>query len=457
MNHQYDSSRPTLTLQEGLRFLFASSGLSCVVLVVYASIVPLDFTPLPWGESIDRWRTIPWLELGVWERADWIANTLIFVPPTFLMLGYLCTTRGVARWRLLLRGSLWIGFMTLLVLGIELIQIWFPPRTVSWNDVVAGIIGVWLGGFAWLWMGPWSVRWLSDLLQQPSVSTKATSVIVVAMLGCVLYSLYPFDLVLSVAELEEKRIQGRLRWWTDAASWGWLRILQSWTLAALRMVPFGLGLGWKTRPWLALFCIGILAALFELIQVPFFSKHAAGDEVLAGMCGGLAAWWIARNTVRWRNVLEYPGTWLLCAAIWIAIIPVAFLARSQALVTDPQAIADRWWGMLTPPLSRYYFTSEYSALTNLAGKLAMFGVLGLCIAGYSHSRHRRPHLRSILAGFWGAGLLGCVIEVLQVYFSPLIADLSDIFIYMVGYALGVLAGSWFFWDGTGRRGDSPTR
>lgn len=455
-------SQPQSATGRTVRFMFAGSGLMCAILVTYASIVPLNFVPLTWDESILRWRSIPWLELGVWERADWIANTLIFIPPTFLMSGYLCTFQhGRSLWAAF--GCVaWTLFMVLLVLCIEFIQIWFPPRTVSWNDVFAGILGVFLGSIGWLCFGPWLARWLEGLFQNQSTTRKVSNLLFVSMLVCVFYSLYPFDVIFSSAEFEEKRIQGRLRWWTDVSTVGWLGTLQSWVLAAIRLFPFGFALGWapfvwRVRTWGALLVLGFLAILFELIQVPIFSKHAAGNEIVAGFGGGLVGWWISRNAMRWTKVLEYPGFWLLCVATWTAVLPVAFLARSQSVVTDPQAIADRWWGMLTPPLSRYYFTSEYSALTSLAGKLAMFGVLGLCIAGYANSRDQRPHLWPVTLGFLLAGLLACLIEVLQVYLSPLIADLSDIFIYMVGYGLGVVAGFWLFREGGGYRGVSGTR
>lgn len=451
MNHQHDFPERPNEIQKSLRASLACGGIFCVLLVVYASIVPLEFRPLPWAESMERWLSIPWLELSVWERADWIANTLIFIPPTFLICGYICSSRNVGRNVLFFQVTIWFVFMALLVVGIELIQIWFPPRTVSWNDIVAGVVGVLLGVLGWLFLGPFIIKWFSGLLQKPSVSNKVASVVIAVMLACVLYSLYPFDVVFSLAELEEKRLQGRLRWWTDTASWGLLSILQSWILAALRMVPFGLGLGWRTRPRFALPIIGVLSILFELIQLPIFSKHSAGDEIVAGMCGGLAGWWIARNAIQLVRVFEHPGTWLFCIATWITFVPITFMARFQVVITNPEVIAERWWGMLTPPLSRYYYTSEYSALTNLAGKLAMFGLLGMCIAGYSRSRHPCPYRRYFIAGLLVAGFIGCTIEVLQVYLAPFIADLSDVIIYLVGYGLGFVLGIWFFWDGSGHQ------
>jgi VanZ family protein len=451
MTHQHGFNERPNEIRKSVRALLAFSGIFCVLLDIYASIVPLEFSPLPWAESMDRWRSIPWLELSVWERADWIANTLIFIPPTFLICGYICSSRNIGRGVLFFRLTIWFVFMALLVVGIELIQIWFPPRTVSWNDIVAGVVGVLLGVLGWLVLGPFIVNWFSSLLQKPSVSSKVASVVIAGMLVCVLYSLYPFDVVFSLAEMEEKRIQGRLRWWTDTESLGLLSILQSWTLAALRMVPFGLGLGWRTRPWFALPIIGVLSILFEVIQIPIFSKHAAGDEVLAGICGGVAGWWIARNAKKIVRVFEHPGTWLLCIATCITLVPIAFVARYQMVITDPEVIVERWWGVLTPPLSRYYYTSEYSALTNLAGKMAMFGVLGMCIAGYSRSRQPYPYWRYFIVGLLMAAFMGCMIEVLQVYLAPFIADLSDVIIYLVGYGLGFVLGFWFFWDSRGHQ------
>ena len=127
---------------------------------------------------------------------------------------------------------------------------------------------------------------------------------------------------------------------------------------------------------------------------------------------------------------------------WSLIIPLAFLSRCTSWVSDPQVINERWWSMLSPPLLRYYYTSEYSALSNLAGKVAMFGMLGFLIVGYSlHRAGRSSHL-PLVYGLVITCSLGLLIEIPQVYLYPFIADVSDILIYLLGYGLGILVGKW---------------
>ena len=54
--------------------------------VVYGSLVPLEYRPLPPGEAWARFQQIPYLNLGVGSRADWVANGVLYVPLGFLLL-----------------------------------------------------------------------------------------------------------------------------------------------------------------------------------------------------------------------------------------------------------------------------------------------------------------------------------------------------------------------------------
>jgi hypothetical protein len=103
---------------------------------------------------------------------------------------------------------------------------------------------------------------------------------------------------------------------------------------------------------------------------------------------------------------------------------------------DDREITARWNEFFTAPLLRYYYTSEYSALSNLAGKLGMFGVLGILLAIAGWIRMGSYSLRRFCIGLAWTFAIGVLIEVMQIYLLPLIADASDVGIYSAGFALG---------------------
>jgi hypothetical protein len=51
------------------------------------------------------------------------------------------------------RLALILLFLAAVVFGIELVQVWFPPRTVSQNDIFAGWCGAVGGMLAWVFFG----------------------------------------------------------------------------------------------------------------------------------------------------------------------------------------------------------------------------------------------------------------------------------------------------------------
>ena len=120
------------------------------------------------------------------------------------------------------------------------------------------------------------------------------------------------------------------------------------------------------------------------------------------------------------------------------MIFVAFNGRMKSILHDGELIRNRWSEFFTPPLLKYYFTSEYSALTNLAGKLGMFGALGMfwAVAGFVQTGH--CSLRRFWIGAAASLFLGATIEIIQVYLPPMVADASDSAIYTIGYAMGYL-------------------
>ena len=121
--------------------------------VVYGSLVPLDFHPLPFGQVWQAFSNAPFLDLGVESRADWIANGVLYVPVGLL------GARALGRGRPGLFAALAsLILASLLAFVVEFAQVCFPPRTVSQNDLLAECLGSLVGVLFAPRIGSWIDR-----------------------------------------------------------------------------------------------------------------------------------------------------------------------------------------------------------------------------------------------------------------------------------------------------------
>ena len=435
-------------------------GVLATLMLIYASLIPLQYRPLDWPETIQRAKSIPWLQLGVYNRADWIANGVVVVPVAFLLAGALSyrgrSPRSSFLKRILELGAsgLVLAFLFLLIGGIELVQIWFPPRTVSWNDIVAGWIGAIAGVALWLLFGGRSIEAARRIFGIQRFYDRLSAFALLACIASFLYSIYPLDFVLSRSDWSEKLRLGRVQWGLVPHSvpkfeWG-----QGLLISVLRAIPFGLlGSQIQSRPLRWIWVLGI-GLFLELIQLPVFSKFCSLGDVMAGWLGVAIGIFVAQPNRLWNWLLGTRWVWISAAGLWSVVLLFAFLGRSERLVVDPSELQERWSGFLTYPLLRYYFTSEYRALTNILGKLLSFAFLGALVAccvmfGKPTSAVAR---NSDLGSYWVCSpfrsslswvlplsiAIGFAIEIGQIYLFPLIGDLSDVGIY----ALGASSGAW---------------
>jgi glycopeptide antibiotics resistance protein len=97
--------------------------LSYLLFVIYGSLVPLNFTPRSLHEALVTFQAIPFLQLGIESRSDWVANFLLFIPVGFFTARL--ATIGARLPSQLLRGSgIVLGCMALAV-TIEFTQLFF--------------------------------------------------------------------------------------------------------------------------------------------------------------------------------------------------------------------------------------------------------------------------------------------------------------------------------------------
>jgi glycopeptide antibiotics resistance protein len=345
-----------------------------LLFVIYGSLVPLDLRPLPLDEALRRFAQTPFLTLGAESRADWIANGVLYFPlgalAALTLIGWLPRLAALAM------ALAWV-FCAALAVGVEFLQLFFPPRTVSLNDLLAEGIGAALGVLTAPRLGRWSGR-LVDAVQALAVqASHAPRVLAGAWLAAlVALALFPFDLVLSGAELAERAASGNVAWlWVDDPRSGLLVGLR-WLAEVAVVMPLGLAWAWQrplSLPQAALrglaLGLGIEAAQFFL-----FSGVSQGVSVLSRVVGvALGATWL-RGAVRggWpvlRTRLQRAAPWLLLPYAGALLLANGWF-RSPLL--DLAGAAATWQELRLLPFYYHYYTSEAVALVSLLSVVAMY-------------------------------------------------------------------------------------
>jgi VanZ family protein len=123
------------------------------LLMLYSSTLVgpdgVNFVPLDPAEALHRFLATPFLDTGSDQRADWMGNLLMLVPFGFLVAGAIWPVRPMVKPPAAIGGLLTCAAV---ILAIKYLQLFFPPRTVSLNYIVAQSIGAAIGCAAFvLW------------------------------------------------------------------------------------------------------------------------------------------------------------------------------------------------------------------------------------------------------------------------------------------------------------------
>jgi len=415
------------------RFLLI--GIFSAAMAFYGSLLPIDYQPIDWVESFRRWRQIPWYQLGIGRRADWVANGLMMIPSAFFLSGAVNLFWRNLPVRLLLTFLVGAG-LGILVAVIEFVQIWFPPRTVSQNDILAGWIGVVVGIALWWMFGMRLVRSFQQFRELSDLTGQMSWLFAAVCFGMIVYSLFPFDLVTSRQEFNEKIRLGRLDWGISSFSVPLLLTKEGPVLSLLKLIPFGVYLGLrpsKVMPWGWLL---LIPSLIELAQIPIFSKFARFSDVIAGCAGGLVGWWLAKSRETW---IPWFDRWWLWRIGWLAatgLFSFAYLWRSRHGARGAIDFEERLSLFFQYPFSLYYFRSEYEAVASILAKGAVFFVLGLLQGLDARASGFRIGFWQLFASvFWGLSI-GVVVETTRLVLGLGVPDSTDLIIYSMGAWLG---------------------
>ena len=385
------------------RRLLWRAALVYTAFVIYGSLVPLEFRAMPWDEAVAQFGSIPFLKLGIGSRADWIANLLLYIPLGYLLVGALAgRSNGPVVWGvgILLSGLGVAG----IALSIEFAQQFFPPRTVSLNDLYAEFVGGALGMLLWAMAGhPLSDVWHRFAQGGPQAVRAG---LVGYVLAYLFLSLFPYDFLLSAEEWRAHLASGKAGWlFAGSCGFGCLAKLVPEILAAL---PFGLLLVNRSGrlPLAVAVSVGALLGLtIEVLQLFIASGISQGASIFSRAAGVALGAWLPTLLKHWDNRRMRP--WVR-AALVLAAVPYAIgLAWLNHWFDAPWMGADMAIAHLAEirfiPFYYHYYTSEAVALVSLVFQFGLYSSLGVGVwLWFQVTSGKSP-------GAWPSVLLGMLV------------------------------------------------
>lgn len=350
-----------------------------LLFIVYGSLLPFNWNDLGLATAWENFRHIPFLRLGVESRADWVANLVLYIPLGFMTCGWLT---GPDRRPLALAGGAGLSllFSAAVALGVEFSQQFFPPRTVSLNDILAEITGAALGIALWPVAGM-RLMHLARSLFQGGANARHAALVAYALAYAAL-SLFPFDFLLSHAEWQAHLASGNVGWLFAPASGSngaWKLIAE--TLAAIPLGMLGvLAFGTSRRvPLLLAALVGmLLGALVEGLQLTIASGISQGASIGSRAAGIVLGVWLLQSAhgVDWHWARRQArGGVLLCTPPYLVLLMRLnhwFPGRWTGLSEGLGRLADLHF----MPFYYHYYTAEAVALVSLLFQAGLYLPIG---------------------------------------------------------------------------------
>ncbi|NDP47118.1 MAG: VanZ family protein [Sulfuriferula multivorans] len=417
------------------------AALAYTTFVIYGSLVPLDFRPIPWDEAIARFGEIPFLKLGIGSRADWMANLLLFIPLSFLWMSALVA--GKSRAFAVLATLTLIPAATALSFGIEFSQLFFPQRTVSQNDIMAETLGGAIGVLAWWGGGRRFVGWLQSWQHLHARAALAERLAWVYLAGVCTYNVLPLDLTISLVEIFHKWQSGMVNLIpfgrlpddaayalyeiaSDALIWTPLALL--WRLDGTRSAGRAWGMTLAT------------AALLEFLQLFVYSRVSDVTDLFTAAAGAALGSFVGGRLAKRAATIDHALPWaawlpFALALGWMVVLLFVFWFPFD-FRSDGAFIKSRLDFIYRVPFEVYYFGTEYRAITEVLRKTLFFAPLGGLLAwGVARQpwRWRGPLFALAMLTLV---MMPAIIELGQVMLPLKIADTTDWFLAWLGGLVG---------------------
>ncbi|MFH0729391.1 MAG: VanZ family protein [Pseudomonadota bacterium] len=444
-----------ITVSFNYRKILIWAGIGYVLFVIYGSLVPLDFRPMSLSKAISSFHNIPYLSLNINARADLAANIILFIPIPFLWMSILSPKAKIVNSAI--SSLLIFSCCMALSITIEFAQIFFPPRTVSMNDVMAESIGAVMGIICWLSFGRMFLRWLSEIKMFQTPFSIAHQLLWLYMGGFLFYNLMPFDLTISITEIYRKWKAGRiivtplifLNQETPKLIYECITDMVLWIPPALLSVLSSIKSAATLWGRLTL-----VAALIEFMQIFVYSRVTDLNDIVMASAGiGIGVCCGARLRPRWgKKAVEETGfvpsrliLWGLAGTTLWSLVLILIFWYPFDFYMDKQFIRNRLLHFIKAPLTTYYYGTEYRALTEVLHKILFFVPLGVFLSLTVVGRSRRP-LKLLLDFCWISAItvIAFSIELGQILLPKKFADITDCFFMVMGGLCGYIGAQKFY-------------
>lgn len=423
----------------------AWAAFAYVSFVIYGSLVPLDFQAKPLEVAWAEFGGMPFLNLGIASRADWVANILLFIPLAFASAGMLCLGRGLAV--RLAASALVLASCLVLSLSIEFVQIFFPPRTVSRNDVMAETLGAAAGIAVWWLWGQHLMDWYLGWRRVSGNAALGERLAWTYLAALSAYSLLPLDLTISAVELYHKWQEGKVYLLPFASLPGnAVEAVYALGMDMLLWLPPALlfRLSGKRSSLRAGALTLAAAALLEGMQLFVYSRVSDVSDLFTATLGAAAGAWLgarlaARGGLRplAPSAVSRSSPWLpwALATAWCALLAAVFWYPYDFRI-DSRDVAERLESFGRAPFSAYYYGNEFRAVTEVLHKLLFFAPLGALLGWWVVRLPWTWRLGAAALAFLLLAGVPLTIELGQVLLPEKFSDSADLLLETLGGVLG---------------------
>ncbi|WP_169979063.1 VanZ family protein [Tautonia rosea] len=450
---------------------YAVLAVGLLVLTVYGSIIPLRFQPMPYEEAIARYRAATQFDPTLlFARGDWVVNGFQYALLSFCLTAALSVDLRAIFRLVAVVVVIPIGF--LLASWLEFLQVYFPPRTVSVNDLIVEGTGIVAGALAWLTFGQPLTNWLRRFWEMKGLAGLARQALPLYVAVVLVFSLIPFDFVVDTDELVAKARQGRIALTPfghllSGGTKAWVGLL----IHLATFVPLGALAAWVSRSWFLrwtwVLTLGLVSTVvIEVLQLFVYTRYCDVTDILTGTAAVMIGWWVALSIRDRQAAIRLGGTGLhdawevlhttilkghrlswtaaVLGVLWVGLL-IAVSWQPFTFSTDPeqfrQSDADlsdentRVFGlrrMNWAPFIDYYWNSRYGALDQILSRSLSFAPIGVVFA-LAFGRKARWGMATTLIV---AVLVGGIIEVGQYFIPERHPGTTDLLIQVFGACLG---------------------